>query len=445
MATPTANQREDRTPTKANPLSSLGVNPSAAKPTAPTQTINVYGSPATNARPVTKTQATPTPTKTITSPYNTTGPFNPMGGVGRGEYGPTGTSTSTSTATAGKTLVSRTPRTDAKGQIIGWDLVYSDGSTGFEPNAAYGQQQEETVGTTNVQVLKSLLLSKGLPSDLVEESVTFLQTLLKDGIDAESAISIYLNNKDFTTKTGTTVKSPFYTKYGFYNDALKDKYSAMELFNSVEGYKNVVTKYNISTKFASQDYIQGYLKNKRSVADLDELANVARLEAISADPAKVETLKQLNYINASTDLTDFYMDPNVGVEQMKQNVNTAAFAIEAVRRANKLTPFSAETAKQYGAQLTAQGLSQAQISALASQGYATIAESLAPATKLSGIYEGTAAQGATTIQSELEQEQFKGLESERRKRLTEQEIMAFKKQSGLTSQSLSTGSTSGLI
>ena len=343
-----------------------------------------------------------------------------------------------------KTVVSRTARTDSKGQVMGYDIVYSDGSTGFEANPNY-KEQEDTVGTTNVQVLKALLLAKGLPTDLVEESVTFLQTLLKDGIDAESAISIYLNNKDFTTKTGTTVKSPFYTKYGFYNDALKEKYDASTLFNTVEGYKNVATKYNINAKFVSQDYIQGYLKNKRSVADLDELANTARLEAISADPNKVETLKQLGFINASTDLTDFYLDPNVGVEQMKQNVNTAAFAIEAVRRANKLTPFSAETAKQYGAQLTAQGLSQAQISALASQGYATIAESLAPATKLSGIYEGAAAQGATTIQSELEQEQFKGLESERRKRLTEQEIMAFKKQSGLTSQSLSTGSTSGLI
>ena len=343
-----------------------------------------------------------------------------------------------------KTVVSRTARTDSKGQVMGYDIVYSDGSTGFEANPNY-KEQEDTVGTTNVQVLKALLLAKGLPTDLVEESVTFLQTLLKDGIDAESAISIYLNNKDFTTKTGTTVKSPFYTKYGFYNDALKEKYDASTLFNTVEGYKNVATKYNINAKFVSQDYIQGYLKNKRSVADLDELANTARLEAISADPNKVETLKQLGFINASTDLTDFYLDPNVGVEQMKQNVNTAAFAIEAVRRANKLTPFSAETAKQYGAQLTAQGLSQGQISALASQGYATIAESLAPATKLSGIYEGAAAQGATTIQSELEQEQFKGLESERRKRLTEQEIMAFKKQSGLTSQSLSTGSTSGLI
>jgi len=424
---------------KYDPLSSLGVKPVAAKPTAPTQTINVYGSPATNARPATPTPVTKTPAKT-SAPAKAPAVTTPMGSVGRGEYSNIPAYTAATGSTTAKTLVSRTPKTDAKGQIIGWDLVYSDGSPGFEPNPAYGQQQEDTVGTTNVQVLKALLLAKGLPTDLVEESVTFLQTLLKDGIDAESAISIYLNNKDFTTKTGTTIKSPFYTKYGFYNDALKEKYDASTLFNTVEGYKNVATKYNINAKFVSQDYIQGYLKNKRSVADLDELANIARLEAINADPTKVETLKQLGFIKNNTDLTDFYLDPNVGVEQMKQNINTAAFAIEAVRRANKLTPFSAETAKQYGAQLTAQGLSQAQISALASQGYATIAETLEPLTKTSGIYERDTAATAQTIQSELEAEQYKGLESERRKRLSEQYIMGLKGQSGLTAQSLSTGS-----
>ena len=122
MATPkkptTANQREDRV---------------TAKPTAPTQTINLYGSPATNARPVNKTPVVETPTK---KPVKTT-PASAMGGVGRGEYGPTGTSTST--ANTGKTIVSRIAKYDSKGKVIGYDLIYSDGSTGFEPNPSYGQ------------------------------------------------------------------------------------------------------------------------------------------------------------------------------------------------------------------------------------------------------------------------------------------------------------------
>lgn len=400
---------------------------------ASTKTVTT-GKTATTGGKVTTGGGTQPKVGTVTGPTNTFIPgYTP--GTGGGD----------TTPTTGKTIVSRNPRYDKDGKIIGWDLVYSDGTTGFEPNPAYGQEEEDVKGTTNVQVLKAILLAKGLPSDLVDDSVSFLQTLLKDGIDAESAISIYLNNKDFTTKGGTTVKSPFYTKYGFYNDALTEKYDASTLFNTVEGYKNVVNKYGVNPKFASTDYIQKYLKNKRSVADLDTYANTARLKAISADPNYVNSLRAIGAINAEQDLTDFYMDPNVGTETMKQNINTAAFTTEAVRRANMLAPLDVTRAKQYAAQLTAQGLTEGQVSALASQGYETIAGTLEPLTKYSGIYEGAAAKPAKSIQEELEEEQFRGLESERRKRLAEQATRSFQGQSGLTSQSLSMGSTSGII
>ncbi len=107
--------------------------------------------------------------------------------------------------------------------------------------------------------------------------------------------------------------------------------------------------------------------------------------------------------------------------------------------------FNKATAEQYGAALTAQNLSEADVTALASKGYETIAGTLEPMTKYAGIFER--ARGATkqSIQAELEAEQFKGLESERRKRLAELAARSFQGQAGTTSQSLSTGSTSGLI
>lgn len=432
----------------AKAKATTAAKPNAAKPAAtPARTTSggYSGIPTTSSRPTTtggysgipttiikpKPIITPTPNKK-TTPTKKDGPVAPV-------------VTPETTETPVKTVVSRIPRYDSKGKIIGYDLIYSDGTTGFEPNPAYGQEEEDTKGTTNVQVLKGILLARGLPTDLVEESVSFLQTLLKDGIDAESAITIYLNNKDFTTKSGTTVKSPFYTKYGFYNDTLTEKYDPSTLFNTVEGYKNVVNKYGVNAKFASTDYIQKYLKNKRSVADLDTYANTARLKAISADPAYVSSLRAIGAINAEQDLTDFYFDPNVGAEVMKQNINAAAFTTEAIRRANMLTPLDAARTKQISAGLTAQGLTEAEVTALASQGYGTISQQLEPLTKYSGIYEGAGAKPAKSIQEELEEEQFKGLESERRKRLAEQNVRAFQGQSGLTSQSLSMGSTSGII
>ena len=448
-----AGKAATKTVKAAIPIASIAGKTKTAKTTTTkatpnfSQSLNLYGTPSQNTR------TTTTDKKSDKKGDKKGGATQP--GVGK-ETGATNTfipgivslgnsGGSDDTTPTAKTIVSRIPRLDSKGKIIGWDLIYSDGTTGFESNPAYGQEEEDTKGTTNVQVLKGILLARGLPADLVDDSVSFLQTLLKDGIDAESAITIYLNNKDFTTKSGTTVKSPFYTKYGFYNDTLTEKYDASTLFNTVEGYKSVVNKYGVSPKFASTDYIQKYLKNKRSVADLDTYANTARLKAVSADPTYVASLRAIGAINAEQDLTDFYFDPNVGAEVMKQNINTAAFTTEAIRRANMLAPLNVTRAKQYGAQLTSQGLTEGEVSALASQGYETIAGTLEPLTKYSGIYEGAAAKPAKSIQEELEEEQFKGLESERRKRLSEQYARSLQGRSGLTDQSLSTGSTSGII
>lgn len=440
-------------PTTTTTGTPFGQAQTPAKPVS-TQTINLYGSPASiaaAAKPAPVVTPKPAAKSTGTAIPNAFGPAAPTGQfVGPIPTGTTRTATGyvpTKVETAGKTLVSRIAKYDSKGKIIGYDLVYSDGSTGFEPNPSYGQEEETVVGTTDVQVIKAMLLARGFPSSLVDSSVTFLTELLKDGIDENSAIDIYLNTKSYTTKKGTVLTSPFYSSYGFYNDALADnaKYSASDLFNTVEGYKGVRDKYGISDKFVSQDYIQKYLKNRRSVADLDMLANTARLKAISADPAVTGTLQKLGYINSVQDLTDFYLDPNVGTEKMQQNINTAAFAIEAVRRANAGVEFNKATAEQYGAALTSQGLSEAQVTALASKGYEGIAGTLEPETKYSGIYERADAATKQTIQAELEAEAFKGLESERRKRLAELATRSFQAGPGTTSQSLSTGSTSGLI
>ena len=147
-------------------------------------------------------------------------------------------------------------------------------------------------GTKDVDVLKSVLKGRGLPATLVDSSATFLSALKKEGLDNESIVSIYLNNKDFVTKDGTTLTSPFYSTYGFYNDKVTDKYTASELFQTVEGYKASAAKYDLNAKFTGTDYIQKYLSNKLSVAKFDEQANKARLYAVTADPDRVKTLQR---------------------------------------------------------------------------------------------------------------------------------------------------------
>lgn len=318
----------------------------------------------------------------------------------------------------------------------------SDGSsrTFADPDPNY---QEPVTGTTNVQALKAILKGRGIPATLVDNSATFLTALSKEGLDEESIAEIYLNNKDYTTKAGTTITSPFYSTYGFYNEGLTDKYTAAELYQTVEGYKASASKFGIDSKFTSTDYIQKYLKNNFSVKAFDAAANKARLSDITADPSTKAALEVLGFIKPGQGLTDYFLDPDVGIEKMQENANTVALTTEAIRRANSGIVVTPESMKKYGAALTAKGLGEADTTALASKAYETIAGGLQPLTKLSGIYQGAQAKSAADIQAELEQEQLQGVESKLSKTLGEQEYQSFQARSGITGQSLRTKPTAG--
>jgi len=77
----------------------------------------------------------------------------------------------------------------------------------------------------------------------------------------------------------------------------------------------------------------------------------------------------------------------------------------------------------------------------ARQGFSTVAENLQPLSKFAQIYEGT----TTGLEEELTAETFKGLESQRRKRLVQREIGTFSGESGISRTSLSTRGTAGNI
>jgi hypothetical protein len=298
--------------------------------------------------------------------------------------------------------------------------------------------------TTNIDVLKSLLRGMGFTTSLIDTSADFLNRLLKDGLDYDNAISIFLDSKEFTFKNGQKVTSPFYTAYGYLNEGLTVPKSAADLFNAVEGYKEVVTKYGLNEKFISSDSLKKYVKNNIKVSDLDARANAARLKAVNADPSYTSALMQLGYIKNPTDLTDFYLNPDIGKEALEQNLATAAFSTEAIRRAQQGIKFDATRFGQIAADLTGKGLTEAQISATAAEGFENIGQQLMPTQKLAGIYERMPASEVTSIQKELEAEQFLGTASQRRKRLSELETRAFQGAAGTTTASLRTR-TAGVI
>lgn len=299
---------------------------------------------------------------------------------------------------------------------------------------------DDTTGTptTSVDVLKSMLKSVGYPSKIIDSSVGFLNKLLKDGLDYNNAVQIFLNSKDYTFKDGSKMDSPFYTEYGIYNEGLNTPYDPATLFNTVEGFKEIKNKYSLSDKYITPDSIKKYLANKVTVEDLDRRANMARLKGIAADPVYTATLQKLGFIKSGADLTDFYLDENIGKEQLESNRVLAAFTTEAVRRMPSAAnvpgiTVDVERFKKFAADLQAQGYSEQGAAELASKTYETIAQQLPQLSMLSGVFEkgaATEAQRAVGLQPELESEQLMGLASKRRKMLEQQNINIFSGASG---------------
>lgn len=334
-------------------------------------------------------------------------------------------------------------------------IVYSNGD-----KEVIGSKTDTTPAkpTTNIDVMKAQLKGLGFSSGVVDASTGFLNSLLQEGLDYDNATDIFLNNQEYTLKNGTRMKSPFYTEYGYLNEVLASPKPPSELYNAVEGYKIVQQRFNLDKKFISPDYLKDLVKNNVDVQTFSERANIARLAAINADPAKVQALIKLGNIKDATGLTDFYLDPKVGQEVMQQNVNTAAFVTEAVRRAQAGIAIDTDYARKIGAELTAKGLSEAQVTGVAAQGYEVIGQQLNPLVKLEQIYGQRTGMGSmpesqlrADLQKQLEAEQFSGTASELLRKRTEQEQLAFQRKSGtiganrMSGGSLGGKSTAGLL
>jgi len=379
------------------------------------------------------------------------------------------TAATASSAVGANTIVEAAPATLGTKTIVltvdnpdgSKTVTYSDGTSAIIPKAgatgltgAIGATggatgatgaTGDTGPTTNITYLKASLRSLGFTSSILDSSTSFLTSLLKEGLDYDNATEIFLNNKDYTLKNGTKIESPFYAEYGYLNEGLVTPKSANELFNAVEGYKEVVDKYGLSKKYLDKESLKQYTKNNVSAKDLAERANIATLKSNNQDPSYVEALQKLGYIATSADLKDFFMDSKIGQEQLNINRTTGAFAAEAVRRAQSGIQFNSERFKALAQTLVEKGMSETEASALAAQGFENIAAQLGTTTKLSGIYENQRVATMGQVQSELEKEQFSGLESERRKRLKELETRAFQGSSGITSSSLAKRNILGTI
>lgn len=315
----------------------------------------------------------------------------------------------------------------------------------------------EPTATTARALLEAALRAEGIPNDIIQSSVAFLEALDNDGIDdVADMVSIYFNNKDFTTKSGTKLTSPFYQRYtslgeGVTNPATGRPYTGKEMFAWRTGIEQKVDQYNLSAAFKTDDVLKKLAKSGRSVASFDELAQTAILAETEADPFKVAALRKMKYLGQDKGLRDFYLNPEIGQQQLEENRRTGAIATEALRYADKGILFDEARIKQIGAAYgnVTEAAAQQKAAAL----YQTVGESLQPMVTLTGIYERptkTTTEMAPDIQKELENETLYSMPSERRKRVAGLNIAEFERRAGTLASgqgniSLSRSSTTGMI
>jgi len=195
-----------------------------------------------------------------------------------------------------------------------------------------------------------------------------------------------------------------------------------EYLNLEDGYRQTLRAYGLN-QFDTDDYVSQFISNDVSAAELSNRVVTAVQRVRNADPAIARTLRDY-YGIGDTDLVAYVLDPNQQFPKIQTQV--AAAEIGAAARVQGLQPGVAVSE-----QLAKQGITQAE----AQRGYATIADVLPTAEKLSGIY-GTTMPGFGL--AEAEQDVFNTLASAQRKRknLIGREIAEFSGESGTSKTAL---------
>jgi hypothetical protein len=195
-----------------------------------------------------------------------------------------------------------------------------------------------------------------------------------------------------------------------------------EYLNVEDGYRQVLRAYGLK-QFDTDAYVQQFIGNDVSPTEFSNRVVTAVQRVQNADPAISKQLRDF-YGIGQTDLVAYALDPEQNFQKIERQVAAAEIGVAAARQGITAGVSVAE-------QLAAQGVTQAE----AQKGYATIADILPTAGKLSEIYGTTM---DTYGQAEAEQETFNSLASAQRKRqaLTAREVAQFSGASGTNKASL---------
>lgn len=191
-----------------------------------------------------------------------------------------------------------------------------------------------------------------------------------------------------------------------------------EYLNLEDGYRQILRAYGLR-QFDNDDYVQQFISNDVSPAELSNRVVTAVQRVQNADPEISRTLRDF-YGIGQNDLVAYVLDPEQQFQRIERQVAAAEIGTAARLQGIEAGVGTAEA-------LAAQGITQAE----ARRGYSTIADILPTAEKLSEIYGGVEKGYGL---AEAEQEVFNSLAEaqRRRQRLASREAAQFSGTSGVS-------------
>lgn len=197
-----------------------------------------------------------------------------------------------------------------------------------------------------------------------------------------------------------------------------------EYLSLEDTYRQVLRSYGL-TQFSNDAYVQKFIAQDVSPTELNNRVVTAVQRVQNASPETTQMLQQYYGLNPS-DIVGYVLDPNSQLPKIQQQITAAEIGTAAARQ-------GLQAGRAVSESLAAQGVTAAE----AQKGYATIAELLPTAEKLSAIYGTTVAPYG---QTEAEQETFNSLASAQRARrkLSATETAMFSGESGASKGAFST-------
>jgi hypothetical protein len=287
------------------------------------------------------------------------------------------------------------------------------------------QAQIESEKVSARAVAKTLAAALGLKESIVDK-IADLQ--INQGYTAQSVQVAMRDLPEFKERFAGMDK---YNKNFAADIAAGRKAQVVDPFTYLElekDYQEVLTRYGLGDMANTNTYAE-LIGNDVSVQEAtDRVSNV--FDKINNADQLLRTQLQTYFPTLGT--TDFAKalltgkNPDDMAKQLERKYKRAEISSE-------MTRFNIQPSQTIATDLETLGVTREE----ARIGFGKVAESLQPLSKLAQIYEGTTA----GIEEELTSEQFRGLQSQRRKKLTEQEKATFGGSAGTSTVSLGTAKT----